>query len=88
MALQLLCLVCDQMVPEAVRRGRKIKCRECGGKGATLGCLNRFCRSSFHLSCARNCGCELQVTPPSLWPPVRPVTLYTLGWLCRCLAAC
>jgi PHD-like zinc-binding domain len=57
-----------QMVPEAVRRGRKIKCRECGGKGATLGCLNRFCRSSFHLSCARNCGCELQVRSLCTWP--------------------
>jgi hypothetical protein len=50
------------MVPEAVRRGRKIKCRECGLKGATLGCLNRFCRSSFHLSCARDSGCELLVS--------------------------
>jgi hypothetical protein len=50
-----------QLVAEAVRRGRKIKCKQCGAKGATLGCLNRFCRSSYHLSCARASGCELNV---------------------------
>ena len=61
MYLRISCVPELQLVPEAVRRGRKIKCRECGLKGATLGCLNRFCRSSFHLSCARACGCELQV---------------------------
>ena len=46
---------------EAVRRGRMIKCKLCGEKGATLGCHKRSCRASFHLSCARDHGCLLQV---------------------------
>ncbi|KAK9808673.1 hypothetical protein WJX72_001750 [[Myrmecia] bisecta] len=50
-------------VPEAVRRGRMIKCRVCGQKGATLGCHMRNCRPSFHLPCARENGCLLQMDP-------------------------
>jgi len=48
-------------VPDAVRRGRKLKCKECASKGATLGCHVRNCRSSFHLPCARLNHCVLQV---------------------------
>ena len=52
-------------VPDAVRRGRKLKCKECGSKGATLGCHVRNCRSSFHLPCARLNHCVLQVGLPN-----------------------
>lgn len=51
----------------AVRRGRMIKCRFCGHRGATLGCHIRSCRTSFHLPCARYNGSRLDVRPPS-WP--------------------
>ncbi|KAL0049732.1 hypothetical protein WJX82_008757 [Trebouxia sp. C0006] len=50
-------------VPDAVRRGRKLKCKECASKGATLGCHVRNCRSSFHLPCARLNHCVLQDEP-------------------------
>jgi len=47
-------------LPEAVRRGRRIKCTECGQKGATIGCFARGCRRSFHLQCACVAGCLIQ----------------------------
>ena len=56
-------LYARQAVPEAVRRGRKLACQECGERGATLGCLNQFCRYSFHLGCARHSRCSLRVYP-------------------------
>jgi hypothetical protein len=46
-------------VEDACRRGRMIKCRACGAKGATLGCISRTCRLSYHLPCARAAGCAL-----------------------------
>lgn len=39
-------------------------------KGATLGCLNRFCRSSYHLSCARASNCELNGEPYNVMCPL------------------
>ncbi|GAB4823708.1 hypothetical protein N2152v2_010754 [Parachlorella kessleri] len=48
---------------DAVRRGRMIRCRVCGEKGATLGCHKATCRSSYHLHCARRQRCLLQVEP-------------------------
>ena len=51
-----------QNVPAAVRRGRKLKCPHCNQNGATLGCFHRSCRKSFHLQCARDCHCLIQVT--------------------------
>lgn len=50
-------------VKDAIRRGRMLRCRICGLKGATLGCLKRTCRSSYHLPCAREHGCLLNVEP-------------------------
>jgi hypothetical protein len=50
-------------VKEAVRRGRMLRCKVCNLKGATLGCLKRTCRTSYHLPCARAHGCLLQVEP-------------------------
>ncbi|KAK9821807.1 hypothetical protein WJX81_008248 [Elliptochloris bilobata] len=44
---------------DAVRRGRMLKCKICGTKGATLGCHVKSCRSSFHLHCARESGAAL-----------------------------
>ena len=48
-------------LPEAVRRGRRIKCTECGQKGATIGCFTRGCRRSYHLQCACVAGCLIKV---------------------------
>ncbi len=50
-------------VKEAVRRGRMLRCRACNGKGATLGCLKKTCRHSYHLPCARETGCLTVVHP-------------------------
>lgn len=35
-------------------RGSKIKCTNCGKKGAALGCYAKSCRKSFHVPCAYN----------------------------------
>ena len=45
---------------DAVRRGRMIKCKTCGQKGATLGCHHKSCRLSYHLDCARKSNCLVQ----------------------------
>ena len=37
----------------AVRRGRRMTCAHCGGKGATLGCHVAACPRSYHYACAR-----------------------------------
>jgi hypothetical protein len=57
-----------EAVGYAVRRGRMIKCRFCGYRGATLGCHIRSCRTSFHLPCARYNGSRLDVCTPSPAP--------------------
>ena len=48
-------------VGAAVRRGRQLKCKDCGDKGATLGCHVRSCHASWHLPCARASHCRLEV---------------------------
>ena len=55
----------DQLhcVADAVRRGRMLRCKVCGEKGATMGCVLKTCKKSFHLPCARASGCALQVGP-------------------------
>jgi hypothetical protein len=53
---------------DCVRRGRMIRCRVCGEKGATLGCHKATCRSSYHLPCARRHHCLLQASKPSRRP--------------------
>ena len=40
----------------AYKRGKRTRCAACGEKGATIGCLNSFCKKSFHLRCAVNDG--------------------------------
>lgn len=35
-----------------VVRSRRIKCSCCGIKGAALGCYEKSCRKSFHVTCA------------------------------------
>ncbi|XP_068662931.1 BRCA1-associated RING domain protein 1 [Aristolochia californica] len=35
-----------------VARGAKIKCSECGKKGAALGCYAKSCRRSYHVPCS------------------------------------
>lgn len=57
-----------EKVGVAVRRGRMIKCRFCGHRGATLGCHIRSCRTSFHLPCARYNGSRLDVRPLASLP--------------------
>ncbi|KAL6201474.1 hypothetical protein ACLB2K_025188 [Fragaria x ananassa] len=41
-------------------RSRRIKCCCCGIKGASLGCFEKSCRKSFHVSCAK-------MTPECRW---------------------
>ncbi len=50
-------------VKDAIRRGRMLKCKVCGEKGATLGCFLRTCRCSFHLPCARRNKNVIQMDP-------------------------
>ena len=40
------------MVPEEVRRARKIRCRQCKKSGAAMGCDVPECNQTFHLTCA------------------------------------
>lgn len=49
-------------VKDAIIRGRRLKCKLCGEKGATLGCFSKRCKSSFHLPCARKV-CILKGNP-------------------------
>ncbi|KAJ9596872.1 hypothetical protein L9F63_012128, partial [Diploptera punctata] len=46
-----------QNVHSAVSRGRMIRCRSCGKKGASVGCCARNCNETFHFPCARRIGC-------------------------------
>ncbi|PSN30585.1 hypothetical protein C0J52_24901, partial [Blattella germanica] len=46
-----------QNVHSAVSRGRMIRCRICGKKGASVGCCARNCNETFHFPCARRIGC-------------------------------
>lgn len=46
-----------QNVHSAVSRGRMIRCRACGKKGASVGCCARNCAETFHFPCARQIGC-------------------------------
>jgi len=47
-------------LPEAVQSARRVKCAECGQRGAAICCQARGCRRSFHLPCAHAAGCLLQ----------------------------
>ncbi|XP_021924700.1 histone-lysine N-methyltransferase trithorax isoform X1 [Zootermopsis nevadensis] len=47
-----------QNVHSAVSRGRMIRCRACGKKGASVGCCARNCAETFHFPCARRIGCS------------------------------
>ena len=49
-------------VRDAIVRGRRLKCKLCGKKGATIGCFSKRCKSSFHLPCARKV-CVLKANP-------------------------
>lgn len=49
-------------VKDAVIRGRRLKCKHCGKKGATIGCFSKRCKSSYHLPCAREV-CVLKANP-------------------------
>ena len=49
-------------VRDAIQRGRRLKCKHCGEKGATIGCFSKRCKSSYHLPCARQ-QCILRGNP-------------------------
>jgi len=49
-------------IRDAIVRGRRLKCKLCGKKGATIGCFSKRCKSSFHLPCAREV-CVLKANP-------------------------
>jgi len=40
-------------IGSACLRGRRIRCRKCNMKGATMGCFSKNCKHSWHLPCAR-----------------------------------
>lgn len=50
-----------ELAGKAVLRGRGIRCRLCGEKGATLGCMTT-CPVSLHLPCAAKGGGLLLVS--------------------------
>ncbi|PKI68106.1 hypothetical protein CRG98_011702 [Punica granatum] len=52
-------------------RSRRIKCSCCGIKGAALGCFEKSCRKSFHVTCAK-------LIPQCRWDDVNFVMLCPL----------
>lgn len=50
-------------VKDEIRRGRMLRCRVCNEKGATLGCMKKTCKYSYHLHCARDYDCLLNIDP-------------------------
>jgi BRCA1-associated RING domain protein 1 len=52
-------------------RSRRISCSCCGLKGAALGCYNKSCKNSFHVTCAK-------LIPECRWDNVKFVMLCPL----------
>ncbi|KAK4782495.1 hypothetical protein SAY86_016597 [Trapa natans] len=52
-------------------RSKRIRCSCCGIKGAALGCFEKSCRKSFHVTCAK-------MTPECQWDNVNYVMLCPL----------
>nr|CAD7434264.1 unnamed protein product [Timema monikensis] len=48
-----------QNVHSAISRGRMIRCRLCGKKGASVGCCTRNCAETYHFNCALKNKCAL-----------------------------
>ncbi len=44
-----------------------LRCKVCNEKGATMGCVLKTCKKSFHLPCARATKCALQVCSPCMF---------------------
>ena len=40
-----------QNVGQALSRGSKLTCTQCGKRGATIGCNQKFCDANFHFEC-------------------------------------
>ncbi|XP_027158401.1 protein BREAST CANCER SUSCEPTIBILITY 1 homolog [Coffea eugenioides] len=57
-------------------RSRKIKCGLCGMRGAALGCFQKSCRKSFHVTCAK-------LTPNFRWDYDNFVALCPLHASCK-----
>ncbi|WCJ33512.1 breast cancer associated RING 1 [Euphorbia peplus] len=57
-------------------RSKKITCCCCGLKGAALGCFERSCRKSFHITCAK-------MTPQCRWDTDNFVMLCPLHASCK-----
>lgn len=45
-------------VYDEYRRGRKLKCSYCGGKGGTIGCYVQKCKNVFHYRCLAKSGAK------------------------------
>ncbi|XP_016060945.1 PREDICTED: histone-lysine N-methyltransferase SETDB2 isoform X4 [Miniopterus natalensis] len=43
-----------EAVKKEIFRGRRLKCRFCGERGATVGCDEKTCAKSYHFFCAKN----------------------------------
>ncbi|KAF6002385.1 hypothetical protein F1559_001189 [Cyanidiococcus yangmingshanensis] len=58
-------------VDSAVSRAKRIKCRFCGERGASIGCWEPRCSASYHLVCAYDPECDVDLILPDLelWCP-------------------
>ncbi|XP_072043222.1 LOW QUALITY PROTEIN: uncharacterized protein [Amphiura filiformis] len=45
---------------EAVLAAKKVECVKCNKKGASMGCLSKGCKKTYHFMCAQQAGCQLQ----------------------------
>jgi hypothetical protein len=46
-------------VPQAIERGKQLRCNLCGDRGATVGCHIGSCDRVYHFHCALSSGCGL-----------------------------
>ena len=65
-------------IEKAKNRSKMTTCCLCNGKGATIGCMLKSCKRSFHLKCALAASCCLMEARPSTDPADSPHAIYTL----------
>ncbi|XP_071796999.1 uncharacterized protein [Asterias amurensis] len=54
---------------EATKATQSVECVECKDKGASLGCLSKGCKKTYHYVCAVQADCQLQVDNYSMICP-------------------
>ena len=63
---------------KAKNRSKMVTCSLCNGKGATIGCMLKSCKRSFHLKCALAASCCLMEARPTTDPADSPHAIYTM----------